>query len=229
MLKGDANAPGVECLESENVWRAQTCKFWFRNWPASFSFASRVAVVSKSFEGHTDKTEEWYGTQYRQEDISDATVEVLFYWSPSFSTAINTASTPKDAALPIVSEMGECRPQRQVQITDEKWVHPNQLWDLPSGERVSISPHSNQGKCSCRAFPKCHHSCQSCVGNSSSSAASWPSLLCFPMELRFWIRHLANLLALCPDQTSKVEANCECSFLNTSSFLFRCHLLLNAK
>uniref|UniRef100_A0A674PB61 Insulin-degrading enzyme n=1 Tax=Takifugu rubripes TaxID=31033 RepID=A0A674PB61_TAKRU len=33
----------------------------------------RVAVVSKSFEGQTDKTEEWYGTQYKQEAISDAT------------------------------------------------------------------------------------------------------------------------------------------------------------
>uniref|UniRef100_A0A674NK77 Insulin-degrading enzyme n=1 Tax=Takifugu rubripes TaxID=31033 RepID=A0A674NK77_TAKRU len=35
----------------------------------------RVAVVSKSFEGQTDKTEEWYGTQYKQEAISDATVK----------------------------------------------------------------------------------------------------------------------------------------------------------
>lgn len=46
---------------------------------ASFSFVSRVAVVSKSFEGQTDKTEEWYGTQYKQEAISDATVKVLFW------------------------------------------------------------------------------------------------------------------------------------------------------
>lgn len=40
---------------------------------------SRVAVVSKSFEGQTDKTEEWYGTQYKQEAICDATVKVLFW------------------------------------------------------------------------------------------------------------------------------------------------------
>lgn len=33
-------------------------------------------MVSKSFEGQTDKTEEWYGTQYKQEAISDATIEV---------------------------------------------------------------------------------------------------------------------------------------------------------
>ncbi|XP_021171992.2 insulin-degrading enzyme isoform X2 [Fundulus heteroclitus] len=31
----------------------------------------RVAVVSKSFEGQTDQTEEWYGTQYKQEAISE--------------------------------------------------------------------------------------------------------------------------------------------------------------
>ncbi|XP_058236910.1 insulin-degrading enzyme isoform X2 [Hemibagrus wyckioides] len=37
----------------------------------------RVAVVSKSFEGQTDKTEEWYGTQYKQESISD---EVIKNW-----------------------------------------------------------------------------------------------------------------------------------------------------
>uniref|UniRef100_A0AAV2JN19 RRM domain-containing protein n=1 Tax=Knipowitschia caucasica TaxID=637954 RepID=A0AAV2JN19_KNICA len=35
----------------------------------------RVAVVSKSFEGQTDKTEEWYGTQYKQEAISDETIK----------------------------------------------------------------------------------------------------------------------------------------------------------
>ncbi|XP_073541342.1 insulin-degrading enzyme isoform X2 [Phyllobates terribilis] len=29
----------------------------------------RVAIVSKSFEGKTDRTEEWYGTQYKLEDI----------------------------------------------------------------------------------------------------------------------------------------------------------------
>ncbi|XP_062374987.1 insulin-degrading enzyme isoform X2 [Sardina pilchardus] len=37
----------------------------------------RVAVVSKSFEGQTDKTETWYGTQYKQEAISE---EVIKKW-----------------------------------------------------------------------------------------------------------------------------------------------------
>lgn len=37
----------------------------------------RVAVVSKSFEGKTDRTEEWYGTQYKQEAIPD---EVIKKW-----------------------------------------------------------------------------------------------------------------------------------------------------
>nr|XP_057920921.1 insulin-degrading enzyme isoform X2 [Doryrhamphus excisus] len=35
----------------------------------------RVVLVSKSFEGQTDKTEEWYGTQYRQEVISEDTIK----------------------------------------------------------------------------------------------------------------------------------------------------------
>uniref|UniRef100_A0A3Q0QWJ7 Insulin-degrading enzyme n=1 Tax=Amphilophus citrinellus TaxID=61819 RepID=A0A3Q0QWJ7_AMPCI len=35
----------------------------------------RVIVVSKSFEGQTDKTEEWYGTQYKQEAISEETIK----------------------------------------------------------------------------------------------------------------------------------------------------------
>uniref|UniRef100_A0A3Q3J3I8 Insulin-degrading enzyme n=1 Tax=Monopterus albus TaxID=43700 RepID=A0A3Q3J3I8_MONAL len=35
----------------------------------------RVAVVSKSFEGQTDKSEEWYGTQYKQEAISEAIIK----------------------------------------------------------------------------------------------------------------------------------------------------------
>ncbi|XP_059421799.1 insulin-degrading enzyme isoform X1 [Carassius carassius] len=35
----------------------------------------RVAVVSKSFEGQTDRTEEWYGTQYRQEAITDDAIK----------------------------------------------------------------------------------------------------------------------------------------------------------
>uniref|UniRef100_A0A8C9F5I2 Insulin degrading enzyme n=1 Tax=Pavo cristatus TaxID=9049 RepID=A0A8C9F5I2_PAVCR len=37
----------------------------------------RVAIVSKSFEGKTDRTEDWYGTQYKQEAISD---EVIKKW-----------------------------------------------------------------------------------------------------------------------------------------------------
>ncbi|KAF3827763.1 hypothetical protein GH733_000998 [Mirounga leonina] len=37
----------------------------------------RVAIVSKSFEGKTDHTEEWYGTQYKQEAIPD---EVIKKW-----------------------------------------------------------------------------------------------------------------------------------------------------
>ena len=44
--------------------------------PGSLSSFSRVAVVSKSFEGQTNKTEEWYGTQYKQEAISEETIEV---------------------------------------------------------------------------------------------------------------------------------------------------------
>lgn len=36
----------------------------------------RVAVVSKSFEGQTDKTEEWYGTHYKQEPISEEILKV---------------------------------------------------------------------------------------------------------------------------------------------------------
>ncbi|XP_042081303.1 insulin-degrading enzyme isoform X2 [Haplochromis burtoni] len=35
----------------------------------------RVVVVSKSFEGQTDMTEEWYGTQYKQEAISEETIK----------------------------------------------------------------------------------------------------------------------------------------------------------
>ncbi|XP_059803576.1 insulin-degrading enzyme isoform X1 [Hypanus sabinus] len=37
----------------------------------------RVAVVSKSFEGQTDRTEKWYGTQYMQEAIS---ADVIQKW-----------------------------------------------------------------------------------------------------------------------------------------------------
>ncbi|XP_028738725.1 insulin-degrading enzyme isoform X2 [Peromyscus leucopus] len=37
----------------------------------------RVAIVSKSFEGKTDRTEQWYGTQYKQEAIPE---EVIQKW-----------------------------------------------------------------------------------------------------------------------------------------------------
>ncbi|XP_061645273.1 insulin-degrading enzyme isoform X3 [Phyllopteryx taeniolatus] len=35
----------------------------------------RVVLVSKSFDGQTDKAEEWYGTQYKQEAISEETIK----------------------------------------------------------------------------------------------------------------------------------------------------------
>ncbi|XP_042192680.1 insulin-degrading enzyme isoform X1 [Callorhinchus milii] len=35
----------------------------------------RVAVVSKTFEGKTDKTEKWYGTEYKQESIPEDVIE----------------------------------------------------------------------------------------------------------------------------------------------------------
>lgn len=41
-----------------------------------FPSISRVAIVSKSFEGKTDRTEEWYGTQYKQEAIPDEVIKV---------------------------------------------------------------------------------------------------------------------------------------------------------
>lgn len=36
----------------------------------------RVAIVSKSFEGKTDRTEQWYGTQYKQEAIPEDVIQV---------------------------------------------------------------------------------------------------------------------------------------------------------
>lgn len=41
-----------------------------------FDLTFRVAVVSKTFEGKTDRKEQWYGTQYKQEAISDGVIEV---------------------------------------------------------------------------------------------------------------------------------------------------------
>ncbi|XP_032806215.1 insulin-degrading enzyme [Petromyzon marinus] len=34
---------------------------------------SRIAVVAKAFEGHTDQVERWYETQYKQESVSEET------------------------------------------------------------------------------------------------------------------------------------------------------------
>lgn len=41
-----------------------------------FPSVSRVAIVSKSFEGKTDRTEQWYGTQYKQEAIPEDVIQV---------------------------------------------------------------------------------------------------------------------------------------------------------
>lgn len=35
-----------------------------------------MAIVSKSFEGKTDRTEQWYGTQYKQEAIPEEVIQV---------------------------------------------------------------------------------------------------------------------------------------------------------
>ncbi|TRY55893.1 hypothetical protein DNTS_029134 [Danionella cerebrum] len=43
--------------------------------PLGLLILFRVAVVSKSFEGQTDRTEEWYGTQYKQEGITDEAIK----------------------------------------------------------------------------------------------------------------------------------------------------------
>ena len=53
-------------------------KFIYTTWIYRFFFPSisRVAIVSKSFEGKTDCTEEWYGTQYKQEAIPDEVIKV---------------------------------------------------------------------------------------------------------------------------------------------------------
>lgn len=74
-------------------------------------------MVSKSFEGQTDKTEEWYGTQYKQEAISDATVKVQL-WCPGEAGA--DARTLTGVSLLFVSEMGRRGPQWQVQVTHEE-------------------------------------------------------------------------------------------------------------
>ncbi|XP_014680687.1 PREDICTED: insulin-degrading enzyme-like [Priapulus caudatus] len=36
----------------------------------------RIAVVGQKFEGHTDKKEEWYGTDYKIEEISDELIQM---------------------------------------------------------------------------------------------------------------------------------------------------------
>lgn len=55
-------------------------------------FFSRVAVVSKSFEGQTDKKEEWYGTQYKQEAISEETIKVNHCGHAALNKSHNTSS-----------------------------------------------------------------------------------------------------------------------------------------
>lgn len=107
---------------------------------------SRVAVVSKSFEGQTNKTEEWYGTQYKQEAIAAATLEVNR--SQCGRVGKKKSLTERRAC---VSEMGERRPQRQVQTAHEERVHPDQFRDLPPGERLPVCPQSDQGKWRWRA------------------------------------------------------------------------------
>lgn len=106
---------------------------------------SRVAVVSKSFEGQTDKSEEWYGTQYKQEAIAAATLEVNQRQCGRVERNNSNRLPPADRRA-CLSEMGERRPQRQVQAAHEERVHPDQLRDLPPGERLSLHPHSDQGK-----------------------------------------------------------------------------------
>lgn len=39
---------------------------------------ARAMVVSKKFVDKTDHTEEWYGTQYRIDDIDVSVIEVRF-------------------------------------------------------------------------------------------------------------------------------------------------------
>ncbi|XP_024120451.1 insulin-degrading enzyme [Oryzias melastigma] len=61
----------------------------------------RVTVVSKSFEEQTDRTEEWYGTQYKQEAISD---EVIQRWSnpglnPNFKLPMKNEFIPSNFDL----------------------------------------------------------------------------------------------------------------------------------
>jgi hypothetical protein len=56
-----------KCIYTSRVYRL-LCLF--------FPSISRVAIVSKSFEGQTDRTEEWYGTQYKQEAIPDEVIQV---------------------------------------------------------------------------------------------------------------------------------------------------------
>lgn len=40
----------------------------------------RIFWESKSFEGHTDKVEPWYGTAYSIEKITASTIEVCVFW-----------------------------------------------------------------------------------------------------------------------------------------------------
>lgn len=86
-LKRDPNAVLIEKHSLLILWSGYkgrvSNQLWQRGfcihvtWPGSLFSFSRVAVVSKSFEGQTDKTEEWYGTQYKQEAISEDSIEVI--------------------------------------------------------------------------------------------------------------------------------------------------------
>lgn len=170
--------------------------------------------MSKSFEGQTDKTEEWYGTQYKQEAINDVTIEVnhcghsalikshtileIFFFCFVLSVWLLLLLCCLYAC---VSELGKCRPQRQVQITYEKRVHPYQLRDLPSWERLSVSPHFNQGRCFCSAA----------LSSKVITQLHWTilpaycekSLFCFHMVIRYcdWdIIYIVVLFPLCQDQ-----------------------------
>uniref|UniRef100_A0A8C1J616 Insulin-degrading enzyme n=1 Tax=Cyprinus carpio TaxID=7962 RepID=A0A8C1J616_CYPCA len=72
--------------EGPQEWVFQECKdlntvaFRFKDKERPRGYTSKVAgllvaVVSKSFEGQTDRTEEWYGTQYKQEAITDEAIK----------------------------------------------------------------------------------------------------------------------------------------------------------
>ena len=107
-------------------------------------------MVSKSFEGQTDRTEEWYGTQYKQEAISDEVIKVRGSLKVNaanthtnaqefsareyvFDAVSSSESLRRSEFVPLqpsgwhaphnvlrVAEMGECRLQRSVQAAREE-------------------------------------------------------------------------------------------------------------